>query len=704
MGQGGQVPYGRGVVGGARTEAMLERDDLLGSLEQLLDGLVRGESRLVVVQGGPGSGKSKLLAQIARTAARPKVTPMVARCAPDEVDLELGTVRQLLETLVNRAPTAGPDGEDLDWLAHIDRGWFDQVAAAHDTNAIRDLYWLTVKLATRKPLVLVIDDAQWADAASMDFLGYLVRRLQQVSVLLVLSLDQQEPAPRWPRLAQLIHDPAAVVWRLPPLSRDGIAALCQERLGMVDAGVVEACEQLTDGVPYLVAELLAEAARCRDELDEPIVETLQRCGPPSVAAVALARARRHGDEVAEVLARLSVLCTLLSLELAGRAVDYPPAQMADAVQALRRLSMVTVGDRVAVAPPLVKRAICRALCPSVRHEAEARAARVLAADGDRAEMAALHLLETYPAGMAEHVSILRDAAALSMRQGSAEVAGAFLQRALREPPPPELRGPVLAELGLAEMRYDSPAAVAHLRSALACTTEPEQRAAAALRLAHALTLDARTADAVAVLERELASTALPAGDDLVQRMHAELVLVSLGDDRLHRRVVAEHGVPETDRAALPAGGGPGFRTALAAGALREAFAAQPCGPVLDAVSDSLTGGLMPSGDSSIGLLVTGLVLIWGDDLTTADRFFGESHTESLRDGSVLAASLAGWMRGIVLVRRGDLTTAEGCVASAGGLVADRRWGRWRLAPLLAATDLAAERGTVAPLLAVLAAE
>jgi DNA-binding CsgD family transcriptional regulator len=62
------------------------------------------------------------------------------------------------------------------------------------------------------------------------------------------------------------------------------------------------------------------------------------------------------------------------------------------------------------------------------------------------------------------------------------------------------------------------------------------------------------------------------------------------------------------------------------------------------------------------------------------------------------------MRGIVRVRRGDLVAAERFVARARDLVADRRWDRWRLAPLLAATDLAVERGTVPGLLAFLVEE
>jgi len=87
------------------------------------------------------------------------------------------------------------------------------------------LYWLTVNLADRAPLVLAVDDVHWADEASLRFGGYLARRLDGLPVLLVLAARTGEPGGDRPTVGALLDDPLATVLRPAPLSAAAAAAV-----------------------------------------------------------------------------------------------------------------------------------------------------------------------------------------------------------------------------------------------------------------------------------------------------------------------------------------------------------------------------------------------------------------------------------------------------------------------------------------------
>src|SRR4029453_7757903 len=59
--------------------------------------------------------------------------------------------------------------------------------------AMHGLYWLTVNLAADAPIALAVDDAHWADAPSLRFLAYLVNRVEELPVLLVVAARPEEP-------------------------------------------------------------------------------------------------------------------------------------------------------------------------------------------------------------------------------------------------------------------------------------------------------------------------------------------------------------------------------------------------------------------------------------------------------------------------------------------------------------------------------
>ena len=89
-------------------------------------------------------------------------------------------------------------------------------------GALHGLYWLSANLATRRPLLLAVDDAQWADDASVRFLGVLARRLDGLPVVVLLA---QRPAPEL--LAELVADPETDHLRIQPLSPAAVERFLQ---------------------------------------------------------------------------------------------------------------------------------------------------------------------------------------------------------------------------------------------------------------------------------------------------------------------------------------------------------------------------------------------------------------------------------------------------------------------------------------------
>src|ERR1700727_1902203 len=93
------------------------------------------------------------------------------------------------------------------------------------------LYWLIANLTVRGPIALIIDDAHWCDSQSLEFLGFLMRRIEAMPVAIVLA-TRPEGMPGYDRrLTELVCDPAARVIELRPLSLGALHGLIASALG-----------------------------------------------------------------------------------------------------------------------------------------------------------------------------------------------------------------------------------------------------------------------------------------------------------------------------------------------------------------------------------------------------------------------------------------------------------------------------------------
>ncbi len=493
-------------LGGAPATPLLDRTPELSAIAAALSSAVSGKGSTLLVEGAAGIGKTRLLAEACERAAATGMTVLSARAAEFEGGYAWGVVRQLFEPLL-RADARRPLRDDAVALASpaLIRG--SKLGEEDAFAVMHGLYWLTVDITQRAPLLVAVDDLHWADQPSLSFIAHLARRLDGLPLLQVLAVREPRSATVQERAAtaSLAAEAAVTVLRPRPLGAAACAELVRGELGGDPApAFLEACREVTGGNPLLLTALLAglaaEGIRGRDG-DVP---RLLGLAPDTVSRSVLLQLGRMSPAALMAARGVALLGTSATTARVGRLAGLDADACAEAIGALMAEQLVE-GDRtLRFVHPLVRSAVYQDLAPPLRQRWHQRAARMLEVDGAAAEEVTVHLLAAGTAGDDWVVDRLRKAAADAIGRGAADVATLCLERALAEPPSPEVRGDVLLELGRAETMHAPASAVVHLAESLRVTTDTQRCAAIALALAAALALCGRFADAVARLEAAIA--------------------------------------------------------------------------------------------------------------------------------------------------------------------------------------------------------
>ncbi|MGH2844558.1 MAG: AAA family ATPase, partial [Thermoleophilaceae bacterium] len=156
---------------------LLEREPELEAIEQAMAAAERAEGALVVIEGEAGIGKSSLLEHAATRARSRGMRALSARGSELEREFPLGVVLQLLSEPLEsagsrerRALLEGPAALASPLLEAREPA--DLPSAADSIfPLLHGLHWLVAALCERRPLLISVDDAQWADAASLTFLN-----------------------------------------------------------------------------------------------------------------------------------------------------------------------------------------------------------------------------------------------------------------------------------------------------------------------------------------------------------------------------------------------------------------------------------------------------------------------------------------------------------------------------------------------------
>ena len=266
MGDAASVSNAGPLSPGAATEAqsivpVIEREHEQLKLSGLLAQARAGRGGMLILEGVAGIGKTTLLEGLRARAPAAGFQVLWARGAELELGFAYGVVRQFFERLLRAAPVderlALLDGSG--GLVGQLLGLPGEASAPPGSDflfgVLNGLYWLTVNLADRNPVLLVLDDAQWSDGSSLAWLSFLRARPDELQVAVVIAA---RPEDQRPELAQLVPNDRELLLRPAPLTPDGCAMLTRDALGEdVPREFCDACRGATGGNPFLLRELLA---------------------------------------------------------------------------------------------------------------------------------------------------------------------------------------------------------------------------------------------------------------------------------------------------------------------------------------------------------------------------------------------------------------------------------------------------------------
>lgn len=314
-------------------DGLVDRDDEMALLRTKLDDLAAGTSGCLLIEGPAGIGKTRLLDEVRRLAVAAGVWVRSARCSALEQDFEWGVVRQLF----------GAGAEDA-------------LGQGERFAVLRGLCELTTQLAEQAPFVLCVDDVQRCDEASLQFLAYLVRRLEGLPVLVVLAMRTGE-AHQADDLAELVADETVSVVRPAPLSEEGTAALVTDRLGRGADAFVTTCHRMTSGNPLLLRQLLRALADQGVPPDAAHVDTVRAVGSRAIASLVTLRLRRMPAGVTTVARAVAMLGPTAELLSVADLAQLSEEDVAAALDLLARSEILRDGHPLDFVNPLVRDAI-----------------------------------------------------------------------------------------------------------------------------------------------------------------------------------------------------------------------------------------------------------------------------------------------------------------------------------------------------------
>ena len=522
----------RFVAATAPARGMYGRDAERRALGEVVRRAAGGRLAVVLVEGEAGIGKTRLLGEVLDDASSRGMQVVAGRAEELERTRPFGVVTRALGCAGSPAEprrasiaallAAGAD-EQRTVTVSSDPGLQFQVV-----DAFADL---VEELAFEQPLVIGVDDLQWADPSSLLTLGMMGRRLGYSPVALIGCFRPTPGAAELERVTESLVAAGARRLTLQPLAEDAVASLVAETLGAPPGPRLLAGVAGAAGNPLFVTELVAAMAEEGSlRVAGGRAEVAEMTLPPTLRLTILRRVSFLPEATLQALRAASILGPGFSLTELSVVTGRPAAELTIALmEAVRAGVLEDDGAQLRFRHDLIRDAIYGDLPQSMRRGLHREAGQRLAASSAPALQVAGQMARGAAIGDTEAITWLVKAAR-EAAPSSPDVAADLLGQAaeLMSPHNPG-RDRLLAELAGTLIWTRIADAEATCRGVLDRAHDPSADGPARIVLGHALIGQGRTDEGLAELERAQQSSGLTGTERARAQAWAAMARLSLGD-------------------------------------------------------------------------------------------------------------------------------------------------------------------------------
>jgi DNA-binding CsgD family transcriptional regulator len=494
----------------------------------------------VLIRGPAGVGKSTLLGDVRGSQHSQEMTVLHAVCG--ETAGGYGAVRDLFAAL----GLTSDDAADSPLLQGPARGALPALLPdASRTDAepemyavLIGLYWLTVNVMADRPLMIVLDDVHRADARSLRWVDFLLRRSADLPLLVLLAERTGTFESPESVLAEIAGNSRCHIMELAPLSEVDIAAMVEHMLGDPPAPAFQRfCTQVSGGNPLVLSRLLAELRLRGLRPDETATARVEKVGREAIAASVSVRLDALPGYVREVATAVAVLGET-DMGLLGVLSGVLASRVSTALDALQRNDILAPGGE-RFAHELVRAAVLAEVPGERLEQFHAKAARLLNDSGRPTDEVAAQILQLPKPNEPWMLHVLQDAARQAEQRGAPEVAARYLER-VRDHDPDDVGVDLWLAKALANV--DPGAAMRSIEEVLGRISDPRTRASTAQHVAMISLAAQESTHGFRLTERILDELNAEIGDnpgdaDRELRMFVESNLLAAGIER--RSTVAQ---------------------------------------------------------------------------------------------------------------------------------------------------------------------
>jgi DNA-binding SARP family transcriptional activator len=359
------------------------RDEIMQSLILCLTEALNGRGNACLLWGDAGVGKSRVLIELASLAALREVVILRQNCRPSDKQRPLSVFVDLVPRLRNLPGAIGCAPETLGYLEKLTRvrsmgDQFDpgdescETAYAKIHQAVFDLL---DAVSYESPVLIILEDAHWLDAASARLVGDLAAWIPDRGVMVALSSRELVPGLDDKLALRSVHlDPLTV-----ESANELVAGLLKRRGTEISAKYRDWCIAVTEGNPYFLQELAVQWIETGTEL----------AVPPSLTALITQKLTRLETDSLYLLQAAAVLDQNATLARVESVLEYNASKLLRCIGALEAAGLLTtkrpnaVTDQVDVIVPkhdLLAEAALAKLTPAAKAYLHRRAGTVLERD------------------------------------------------------------------------------------------------------------------------------------------------------------------------------------------------------------------------------------------------------------------------------------------------------------------------------------